>query len=121
MPSRWTLRLAVPAVAALLLTAWWAVPRTSGTHAPEEIVVAEGPLSVRLIESGTLAPSRAVTYRSPLEGRELEVTFLAPEGLQVQQGDVIARPSRLKLHVDADKNIFVGGEVVELGRGRMTL
>ena len=77
-------------VAATAVTAWSLRPATTAPQ-PDEVAVATGPLSVRLIESGTLTPSRSVTYRSPLEGREVEVTFLAPEGLQVQQGDLVVR------------------------------
>lgn len=44
-----------------------------------------------------------------------------PQQLEISQGDPIARPSTLHLHVDAQGNIAVGGEVVELARGRLTL
>jgi trans-2,3-dihydro-3-hydroxyanthranilate isomerase len=37
----------------------------------------------------------------------------------VDQGIEIGRPSRLRLSVDRDRNIFVGGEVIELGGGRI--
>ena len=39
----------------------------------------------------------------------------------VHQGDAIGRPSRLNLRVDADKRIFVSGDVIEFGRGAITL
>jgi PhzF family phenazine biosynthesis protein len=39
----------------------------------------------------------------------------------VSQGEKIGRPSTLLLDVDAAGGIFVGGEVVELGRGAITL
>jgi PhzF family phenazine biosynthesis protein len=39
----------------------------------------------------------------------------------VSQGEKIDRPSTLLLDVDAAGSIFVGGEVVELGRGTLTL
>jgi len=35
----------------------------------------------------------------------------------LHQGEYVGRPSLLKLTVDADKRIFVSGEVIELGRG----
>lgn len=84
-------RLVGSLVAATALAAWWLMPVARPERQPGEALVAQGPLTVSLIESGTLRPSRSVTYRSPLEGREAEVTFLAPEGLQVQQGDLVAR------------------------------
>ncbi len=83
-------RLVALLVAAAAAATWWLRPATPARQ-PDEVAVAAGPLSVRLIESGTLRPNRSVTYRSPLDGREVEVTFLAPEGLQVQQGDLVAR------------------------------
>src|SRR2546422_6857082 len=39
----------------------------------------------------------------------------------VRQGDFVRRPSRLRLHVDGEKRIFVSGVVVELGRGIITV
>jgi PhzF family phenazine biosynthesis protein len=38
----------------------------------------------------------------------------------VHQGDAVKRPSRLALTVDAERQVFVGGEVVEVGRGTFT-
>lgn len=39
----------------------------------------------------------------------------------VYQGESVARPSRLRLHVDTDRNILVGGDVIELGRGTLEI
>ncbi len=39
----------------------------------------------------------------------------------LHQGEFTGRPSRLRLEVDANKRIFVGGDVVELGRGYVDL
>ena len=39
----------------------------------------------------------------------------------IRQGDEIGRPSRLLLRVDADRRIFVSGQVIELGRGVVSL
>ena len=44
-----------------------------------------------------------------------------PLGRVVRQGDEVGHPSRLVLRVDADRRIFVSGEVIELGRGVVTL
>jgi len=43
-----------------------------------------------------------------------------PVKLQVSQGRAVKRPSRLELTVDTEKRVFVGGDVVELGRGTIT-
>jgi trans-2,3-dihydro-3-hydroxyanthranilate isomerase len=40
-----------------------------------------------------------------------------PLQLQISQGELIGRPSTLYLRVDAGRQIFVGGDVVELGTG----
>jgi trans-2,3-dihydro-3-hydroxyanthranilate isomerase len=39
----------------------------------------------------------------------------------IYQGDRVGRPCRLHLAVDADSRIFVGGRVIELGRGTIAL
>lgn len=39
----------------------------------------------------------------------------------IRQGDRVGRPSELHLRVDADRNIFVSGRVIELGRGGLEL
>jgi trans-2,3-dihydro-3-hydroxyanthranilate isomerase len=44
-----------------------------------------------------------------------------PCSLLVSQGEQIARPSTLYLNVDPPRQIRVGGDVIELGRGRLTL
>lgn len=44
-----------------------------------------------------------------------------PCRLQISQGEYVARPSTLFLHVDADARIFVSGDVVEIARGTLDL
>jgi trans-2,3-dihydro-3-hydroxyanthranilate isomerase len=44
-----------------------------------------------------------------------------PQRLQIAQGEQIGRPSTLYLHVDAQGAIAVGGEVIELARGRLAV
>ncbi len=39
----------------------------------------------------------------------------------IEQGDHMNRPNRLSLKVDEAQNIFVGGRVVEVGRGTFRL
>lgn len=39
----------------------------------------------------------------------------------IRQGDHVGRPSQLHLELDAERNIFVSGRVVELGRGVIDL
>jgi trans-2,3-dihydro-3-hydroxyanthranilate isomerase len=42
-----------------------------------------------------------------------------PVTATLRQGDAVGRPSRLQLRVTADRAIFVGGDVIELGRGEL--
>jgi trans-2,3-dihydro-3-hydroxyanthranilate isomerase len=44
-----------------------------------------------------------------------------PARLQISQGEYVARPSTLFLHVDSDRRVFVSGDVVEIARGTLTL
>lgn len=44
-----------------------------------------------------------------------------PVSFSIAQGALTGRPCRLLLHVDAEKNIFVTGNVAELGRGEIVL
>jgi PhzF family phenazine biosynthesis protein len=44
-----------------------------------------------------------------------------PCELDISQGEYTGRPSALRLRVDEDRNVLVGGDVIELGRGSVTL
>ena len=44
-----------------------------------------------------------------------------PCDFQIEQGEVISRPSHLKLDVSVEGMIFVGGRVLEIGRGAVGL
>ena len=44
-----------------------------------------------------------------------------PTRVEISQGEYTGRPSLLHMHVDADRRIFVSGEVIELGRGTVEL
>jgi len=44
-----------------------------------------------------------------------------PLAAKVLQGDQVGRPCRLGLTVDAEKNIFVSGRVIALGRGELNV
>lgn len=56
-----------------------------------------------------------------LGGYLLHTKAALPLAWSVSQGDQMARPSRLSLRVDTHGTIFVGGHVVELGRGQLNL
>ncbi|WP_279324787.1 PhzF family phenazine biosynthesis protein [Conservatibacter flavescens] len=44
-----------------------------------------------------------------------------PIALRITQGDEIGRPNRLSLYVDEEQRIFVGGKVIEVGKGTFIL
>jgi trans-2,3-dihydro-3-hydroxyanthranilate isomerase len=44
-----------------------------------------------------------------------------PGAFEISQGEYVQRPSTLFLDIDAGQRIFVGGEVIELGRGSVTI
>jgi predicted PhzF superfamily epimerase YddE/YHI9 len=44
-----------------------------------------------------------------------------PVELEISQGELLGRPSRLGLRVDAHGEIFVSGRVIDLGRGVVEL
>jgi len=44
-----------------------------------------------------------------------------PLSFEISQGEFIARPSILQLEVNTDNEVFVGGEVIELGSGILKL
>jgi PhzF family phenazine biosynthesis protein len=44
-----------------------------------------------------------------------------PIDLRISQGELVGRPSHLYLHVSEQRRIFVGGEVLEIGRGSISL
>jgi trans-2,3-dihydro-3-hydroxyanthranilate isomerase len=44
-----------------------------------------------------------------------------PVDLQISQGEFVGRPSSLYLQVNAQREIFVGGDVLELGRGTVNI
>ena len=39
----------------------------------------------------------------------------------ISQGEMAGRPSTLHLRIDAERNVFVAGEVIELGRGHVEM
>ena len=39
----------------------------------------------------------------------------------ISQGEMVGRPSTLRLRIDAERTVFVAGEVIELGRGYVEL
>jgi len=44
-----------------------------------------------------------------------------PFAKTISQGEQVGRPSTLRLRIDASRNVFVAGEVLELGEGRIQL
>jgi trans-2,3-dihydro-3-hydroxyanthranilate isomerase len=44
-----------------------------------------------------------------------------PLEFEIFQGEFVGRPSTLQLEVNADKEVFVGGDVIEIGSGQLIL
>ena len=44
-----------------------------------------------------------------------------PASYRIEQGAAVGRPCHLTLQVDADGTIHVGGRVIEVGRGTLTI
>lgn len=73
-------------------------------------------------------PSGSVLLEDPATGSataNLGGWFIAneraPISVVISQGEYVQRPSTLFLDVDSTRRIFVGGEVIALGEGRVTL
>ena len=56
-----------------------------------------------------------------LGGWFLALGRILPCGFEISQGEYVGRPSTLRLHVDAARRVLVSGDVIELGRGVITL
>jgi trans-2,3-dihydro-3-hydroxyanthranilate isomerase len=56
-----------------------------------------------------------------LGGWCLAMQLKLPVELQISQGEFVGRPSSLYLQVNADRGIFVGGDVIEIGSGTVTI
>jgi trans-2,3-dihydro-3-hydroxyanthranilate isomerase len=56
-----------------------------------------------------------------LGGWMLAMSRELPCSFRISQGEYVARPSTLLLDVDAERRVFVGGDVIELGRGSVRI
>jgi trans-2,3-dihydro-3-hydroxyanthranilate isomerase len=56
-----------------------------------------------------------------LGGWCLAMERVLPLEFEISQGEYTGRPSSLRLRVDAERRIFVSGDVIELGRGTVSL
>jgi len=56
-----------------------------------------------------------------LGGWCLAVQRPLPCEFDIAQGEYTGRPSALRLRVDAERQVYVSGDVIELGRGTITL
>ena len=74
-------------------------------------------------------PTTAPILEDPATGSacaNLGAWFIAmgrrpPLDFEISQGELIGRPSLLQLEVNTDNEVFVGGEVIELGSGILNL
>lgn len=102
--SLMTLRNAAIAVALVVMLALGLIfLRSTAAPGVSTVQVTRGPLIVTLSETGTLRPAQALTYRSRVPGREIEIMWLATEGVQVKDGDLLARLDTTELEGDLDR------------------
>ena len=75
-----------------------------------------------LLKHGTLAEDYGTgSAAANLGGWFAAKKVALPVSCMIQQGEPIGRPARLRLEVDREKRILVGGRVIELGRGTILL
>ena len=78
----------------------------------------EGLLGTKLLERS------AKGVVTTAEEKIADVTSNTPVGTTqalIEQGAAVGRPCHLTLQVDADGTIHVGGRVIEIGRGTLTI
>jgi trans-2,3-dihydro-3-hydroxyanthranilate isomerase len=71
--------------------------------------------------AGALEDPATGSATANLGGWCLAMGRALPCEFEISQGEYTGRPSSLRLQVDAQKAIFVSGEVIELGRGTVNL
>jgi len=74
-----------------------------------------------LVDGGLVEDPATGSACANLGGWHLATGAPLPVDLRVAQGAEIRRPSRLHLRVEPDGGVYVGGEVIELGRGALRL
>ena len=86
-------------------------------------------IGAKKIISRFFFPDGAAILEDPATGSacaNLGAWFVAmgrrpPLNFEVSQGEFVGRPSTLNLEVNTDNEVFVGGKVVEIGSGTLTL
>jgi trans-2,3-dihydro-3-hydroxyanthranilate isomerase len=92
-------------------------PKGSGVEHPQGVVA-----RFFFVANGSVVEDPATgSACANLGGWMLATKAPLPVRLSVRQGDAVGRPSLLRLHVDAERRIFVQGDVIELGRGAIEL
>jgi trans-2,3-dihydro-3-hydroxyanthranilate isomerase len=84
--------------------------------APDEVVARFFFLAGGLVEDPATGSACA-----NLGGWMIATGAPTPVRLRIHQGECVARPSELRLHVDEDLRVFVSGQVIEVGRGTVSL
>jgi len=71
--------------------------------------------------SAVLEDAATGSATANLGGWCLALGRILPCSFEIFQGEYLGRPSTLRLHVDAARRVLVSGDVIELGRGIITL
>jgi trans-2,3-dihydro-3-hydroxyanthranilate isomerase len=73
------------------------------------------------VGTGALEDPATGSAAANLGGWYLAMARTLPCEFEIAQGEYTGRPCALRLRVDAERQIFVSGEVIELGRGTINL
>ncbi|HTY51440.1 MAG TPA: PhzF family phenazine biosynthesis protein [Steroidobacteraceae bacterium] len=71
--------------------------------------------------SGVLEDPATGSAAANFGGWWLAMDRPVPAAMEIFQGEQVQRPSTLHVHIDAGRRIFVSGEVLEIGRGTVSL
>ena len=71
--------------------------------------------------TGVLEDPATGSATANLGGWCLAMGRTLPCEFEISQGELVGRPSSLRLRVDAERQVHVSGEVIELGRGSVNL
>jgi PhzF family phenazine biosynthesis protein len=74
-----------------------------------------------VVDGGVVEDPATGSAAANLGGFLLARAEALPVELRIRQGEAVARPSLLRLRVDEQKRVFVGGDVVEVARGAFSL
>lgn len=88
--SRWVLIAAVSLPVLVVLLGILSRPKSDPSQGQPLFIVAQGPLTINVVESGTIKPLQQQIIKSKVEG-QASIIYLVQEGMQVKQGDLLVQ------------------------------